>query len=103
MSVSLANLHMCTYDNPYLCCYARSEENYCKNRYPDIACLDETLVPLSVNANEEGKTSSQYINANFVDGHRQKQAFIATQGRYIGMSLHVCGDRLITQCMGCKG
>lgn len=55
-----------------------SRENASRNRYTDILCLDRSRVILGP---EPGNSrSSDYINANFVDGYKQKKAYIATQG-----------------------
>ena len=51
--------------------------NMSKNRYTDVLCLDKTRVALGANGDDG---SSDYINANFVDGYRQKNAYISTQG-----------------------
>lgn len=48
------------------------------NRYSDVLCFDRTRVILSTDGDAEG--SNDYINANFVDGYKQKNAFISTQG-----------------------
>lgn len=45
-----------------------------------MLCLDETRVKL---APTPGDPSSDYINANFVDGYKQKNAYISTQGKSI--------------------
>ncbi|XP_023344364.1 tyrosine-protein phosphatase non-receptor type 9 [Eurytemora carolleeae] len=47
------------------------------NRYTDVLCYDHTRVILSRDDND-GDTD--YINANFVDGYKQKNAFISCQG-----------------------
>jgi len=47
-----------------------------KNRYTDVLCLDESRVVLHC----IDDPSSDYINANYVDGYRQKNAYISTQG-----------------------
>uniref|UniRef100_A0A0A1WJT6 Tyrosine-protein phosphatase non-receptor type 9 n=1 Tax=Zeugodacus cucurbitae TaxID=28588 RepID=A0A0A1WJT6_ZEUCU len=54
--------------------YARMRNNLTKNRYTDVLCYDHSRVVLS---REEGE---DYINANFVDGYKQKNAYISTQG-----------------------
>merc|ERR1719391_1259782 len=58
---------------------ARAPENACRNRYTDVLCYDHSRVQLR---NEDGNDSepSDYINANYVDGYKQKKAFIFTQG-----------------------
>ncbi len=50
-----------------------------KNRYTDVLCLDQTRVRL---APLEGDPSSDYINANFVDSYKHKNAYISTQGEH---------------------
>lgn len=58
----------------------RATDNLSKNRYSDVQCLDHTRVVLSaVPGNHQ---SSSYINANHVDGYKQKSAYIATQGGF---------------------
>lgn len=54
--------------------YARMRNNLTKNRYTDVLCYDHSRVVLS---REDGE---DYINANFVDGYKQKNAYISTQG-----------------------
>ncbi|XP_018805128.1 PREDICTED: tyrosine-protein phosphatase non-receptor type 9 isoform X1 [Bactrocera latifrons] len=54
--------------------YARMGNNLTKNRYTDVLCYDHSRVVLS---REDGE---DYINANFVDGYKQKNAYISTQG-----------------------
>lgn len=56
---------------------ARIRSNIPKNRYTDILCYDHSRVILS---KIDGDADSDYINANFVDGYKQKNAFISTQG-----------------------
>jgi tyrosine-protein phosphatase non-receptor type 9 len=56
---------------------SKSKLNITKNRYTDVLCLDETRVILRTAG---GDPSSDYIHANFVDGYRQKNAYISTQG-----------------------
>ncbi|KAG0725976.1 Tyrosine phosphatase H2 [Chionoecetes opilio] len=50
--------------------------NQVKNRYTDVLCFDSSRVVLAAE-DEEGQTD--YINANYVDGYKQKRAFISTQ------------------------
>lgn len=58
--------------------YYRLKGNAAKNRYTDVLCYDHSRVVLSVD--ETGDPCSDYINANYVDGYKQKNAFISTQG-----------------------
>uniref|UniRef100_A0A8C7QU78 Tyrosine-protein phosphatase non-receptor type 9 n=1 Tax=Oncorhynchus mykiss TaxID=8022 RepID=A0A8C7QU78_ONCMY len=46
-----------------------------RNRYGDVLCLDQTRVHLKTRRNEV-----YYINASFMDGYKQKNAYIGTQG-----------------------
>ena len=55
----------------------RLKGNTAKNRYTDVLCYDHSRVLL---ATEGGDPCSDYINANYVDGYKQKNAFISTQG-----------------------
>jgi len=57
--------------------YARLVENLAKNRYTDVLCYDHSRVILQRDDNDP---ESDYINANYVDGYKQKNAFISTQG-----------------------
>ncbi|XP_044012009.1 tyrosine-protein phosphatase 69D isoform X2 [Aphidius gifuensis] len=54
-----------------------SRENLYKNRYPDIKCYDQTRVKLS---QIDGISGSDYINANFVLGYKERKKFICAQG-----------------------
>ncbi|CAL8296004.1 unnamed protein product [Boreogadus saida] len=47
-----------------------------RNRYGDVLCLDQTRVRLQARRSER----SDYINASFMDGYKQKNAYIGTQG-----------------------
>lgn len=60
--------------------HARIRTNLPKNRYTDVLCYDHSRVILSQENNEP---ASDYINANFVDGYKQKNAYISTQGQFI--------------------
>jgi tyrosine-protein phosphatase non-receptor type 9 len=57
---------------------AMMTENIKKNRYANNGLLsfDHSRVILS----RDEKNSSNYINANYVDGYKQRNAFISTQG-----------------------
>ncbi|KAK5650431.1 hypothetical protein RI129_001460 [Pyrocoelia pectoralis] len=56
---------------------AKIKNNLPKNRYTDVLCYDHSRVILS---EIDGDKDSDYIHANFVDGYKQKNAFISTQG-----------------------
>lgn len=57
---------------------SRQRSNQCKNRYTDVLSFDHSRVVVSLD--ESDPFSTDYINANFVDGYKQKNAFISTQG-----------------------
>lgn len=57
--------------------HAKLRNNLGKNRYTDVLCYDHSRVVLS---QEEEDPTTDYINANFVDGYKQKNAYISTQG-----------------------
>lgn len=65
---------------------AKSKNNLPKNRYTDVLCYDHSRVILSEVDNDK---DSDYIHANFVDGYKQKNAFINTQGIMYITSLHI--------------
>lgn len=52
---------------------ARVRSNLAKNRYTDVLCFDHSRVILN-------KENGDYINANYVHGYKQKNAYISTQG-----------------------
>ncbi|XP_012253102.2 tyrosine-protein phosphatase 69D isoform X2 [Athalia rosae] len=56
---------------------SESRENLYKNRYPDIKCYDQTRVRL---VQIDGICGSDYINANFVLGYKERKKFICAQG-----------------------
>lgn len=81
--------------------HARLLTNMQKNRYTDVLCYDHSRVVLSSSATGHepiagqdgdfhgllgdsvdgpGSMTTDYINANFVDGYKQKNAYISTQG-----------------------
>ncbi|CAM1299267.1 Uncharacterised protein PB.3394, partial [Pycnogonum litorale] len=56
---------------------SRIKSNATKNRYTDVLCYDHSRVQLCpINSDP----NSDYVNANFVDGYKQKNAYISTQG-----------------------
>ncbi|XP_054712806.1 tyrosine-protein phosphatase non-receptor type 9-like [Uloborus diversus] len=56
---------------------SRLKSNLPKNRYSDVLCYDHSRVKITC---QDSDPCSDYLNANFVDGFRQKNAFISTQG-----------------------
>ncbi|XP_066537575.1 protein tyrosine phosphatase receptor type Eb isoform X1 [Hoplias malabaricus] len=56
---------------------ASREENKDKNRYPNILPYDHSRVVLS---HLDDHMCSDYINASYIDGYREKNKFIAAQG-----------------------
>ncbi|XP_076465976.1 tyrosine-protein phosphatase non-receptor type 9-like [Babylonia areolata] len=57
--------------------HSRARHNLPKNRYTDVLCYDHSRVMLPI---IDGDPTSDYINANYVDGYMQKNAYICTQG-----------------------
>uniref|UniRef100_A0ABM5G1G8 Receptor-type tyrosine-protein phosphatase n=1 Tax=Pogona vitticeps TaxID=103695 RepID=A0ABM5G1G8_9SAUR len=56
---------------------ANKEENREKNRYPNILPYDHSRVILT---QIDGVPCSDYINASYIDGYKEKNKFIAAQG-----------------------
>ncbi|XP_065118392.1 receptor-type tyrosine-protein phosphatase S-like isoform X3 [Paramisgurnus dabryanus] len=57
--------------------HSNLEVNKPKNRYANVIAYDHTRVIL---AQTDGIMGSDYINANYIDGYRKQNAYIATQG-----------------------
>nr|XP_046157141.1 receptor-type tyrosine-protein phosphatase S isoform X14 [Oncorhynchus gorbuscha] len=57
--------------------HSNLEVNKPKNRYANVIAYDHSRVIL---APIEGITGSDYINANYIDGYRKQNAYMATQG-----------------------
>uniref|UniRef100_A0A672PXE6 protein-tyrosine-phosphatase n=1 Tax=Sinocyclocheilus grahami TaxID=75366 RepID=A0A672PXE6_SINGR len=57
--------------------HSNLEVNKPKNRYANVIAYDHSRIIL---APIEGITGSDYINANYIDGYRKQNAYIATQG-----------------------
>lgn len=55
------------------------EMNKAKNRYANVIAYDHSRVILST---VDGIPGSDYINANYCDGYRKHNAYVATQVRY---------------------
>lgn len=56
------------------------KENSNKNRYPDIKAYDQTRVRLSERTTNGFTSGTDYINANFVLGYKERKKFICAQG-----------------------
>uniref|UniRef100_L7M5R8 protein-tyrosine-phosphatase n=1 Tax=Rhipicephalus pulchellus TaxID=72859 RepID=L7M5R8_RHIPC len=65
--------------------HSNLESNKPKNRYANVVAYDHSRVVLQP---IEGIPGSDYINANYCDGYRRRNAYIATQGPLP----ETCGD-----------
>uniref|UniRef100_A0A8D3D0W4 Receptor-type tyrosine-protein phosphatase F n=1 Tax=Scophthalmus maximus TaxID=52904 RepID=A0A8D3D0W4_SCOMX len=57
--------------------HSNLEVNKPKNRYANVIAYDHSRVILT---HVDGVPGSDYINANYIDGYRKQNAYIATQG-----------------------
>ncbi|XP_019900977.1 receptor-type tyrosine-protein phosphatase S isoform X9 [Esox lucius] len=61
--------------------HSNLEVNKPKNRYANVIAYDHTRVVLApLEGSSPGVLGSDYINANYIDGYRKQNAYIATQG-----------------------
>ncbi|KAL1517201.1 hypothetical protein ABEB36_000996 [Hypothenemus hampei] len=57
--------------------FSNMDVNKPKNRYANVISYDHSRVILPL---EDGRRGSDYINANYCDGYRKHNAYVATQG-----------------------
>ncbi|CAG9761325.1 unnamed protein product [Ceutorhynchus assimilis] len=57
--------------------FSNMDVNKPKNRYANVISYDHSRVILPT---EDGRRGSDYINANYCDGYRKHNAYVATQG-----------------------
>lgn len=81
---------------------ARKSVNLKKNRYLFLLSGDKSRVALFEETGDVA-SASDFINANFVDGYEQKNAYIATQGYYLYNAKNFCDKihlKLVSNILG---